>query len=925
MEAQQTIIIEASQQNSVEAPTTSNYSAWTNRIEPTLLRKGDYITLNTSIVSQRGASGQSNIEFTDEYNNATDNLQSNFSLMKIGFYLCNNNVNSCPMPFKYAKRQADNSNPAKKTDGSGRVRTLYDTDRFVEIDGRNVVNNSYLLGVWRDPFRTPSDMTPNDYTCDALSSFENRNPSIKIDGARFAKVGNDFNGWERGNSGSRLGTTADLLTQDIPLHIEKGFKDARSVGQTLTRTLQTTNEPYSSDAEYAVPRSTLYTITPTEDAQTQNNPRFNGYCMKTIGANLQKYDSSVTNPLYNNLCVKKPYRWKYGTQLLSNTYTNPILNNARMNSNYLTIKRYTRTDYPVLLWSSWNVANPTTEAEVENLDNYNFYSPHFTDAQKADEGGDNVLEWSGFVGVMSGYNDYYPEIVDYDDDEEFQHGQMLFKNGLNSYYIYNPPNASHTPTDKNFRAFMDDDNVAFDRITGWSAKNALGSDEWYATGMDLAREVEQADFYTTYQFTEANFFQIPIPYNYFSWQIVGQIGGTSGNKYMYDIVTPPIEEGKTYTISFKTTYVEGSGSSSAYEHAIGIVDRTATFGMSAMNITSDGTYTQKFTATATYAGTNGIMFYYNHGVPYEMVVLVSEFDFAEVSLQGDDEYTITDIFHQPATGTQNTTKIYKMQINSLQLRNEKINITGSSLGGGVFNRQYTPYGNMRGYKSGSNIVAFSGSYNDYPNAVLLLNQDDPNYDYVIFNQYGNKYWRMAEITKFTGGEIVSGTVLGSIVGWYNDCKDPFRTGQQYFNYEGNVWEDRTKPIYDYSSGNDWTNATPGGYSSLRFFPTSGTSTNPDIGYYDGYWTNPLNLPQRVYYRYDPQGDTTAISGTAYYIGDPVPYQRQWSFDINTGLNGTFTQIFTDGSSATYTPSGALTTTYTPPNIQSQVISQTHYP
>ena len=128
MEAQQTIIIEASQLNSVEAPTTSNYSAWTNRVEPTLLRKGDYITLNTSIVSQRGASGASNIEFTEEYNNVTDNLQSNFTLMKIGYYLCNNNVNSCPMPFKYARRQADASNPSEKTDGTGRVRTHYETD-----------------------------------------------------------------------------------------------------------------------------------------------------------------------------------------------------------------------------------------------------------------------------------------------------------------------------------------------------------------------------------------------------------------------------------------------------------------------------------------------------------------------------------------------------------------------------------------------------------------------------------------------------------------------------------------------------------------------------------------------------------------------------------------------------------------------------
>jgi len=931
MDAQQTFIIEASQQNSVEAPTTENYSAWTNRVEPTLLRRGDYISLNTAIVSQRGASGASNIEFTDEYNNDRDNLQSNFTLMKIGYYLCNNNVNSCPMPFKYARRQSNNSNPDKKTDGTGRVRTHYNTDIFKEIDGNQVVNQSYLLGVWNDPFRPKSDQTPNDFTCDALSTFENRNPNIKIDGARYAKVSNLYNGWERNDSGDNQSTMVDLLTQDIPLHIEKGFKDARSVGETLTRTLQTTNEPYSNDAEYAVPQSILYTIAPNETAQKQNNPRFNGYCMKSIGANLQQYNPDASNPLYNNLCVKDPFTWKFGTQLLSNTETNPLNNNGRINTNYMDRREHTNISYPVLLWSAWDQASPVIQDEVLPLAKYTFYSPFFTDPTEAGGEGDNVLEWSGFTGVMSDYNDYYPELYNYDDDTEYTQGTILFKNGLNSYYIYNPPDDNHTPKDPEdedkilrFLTFIDSDNVLFDRVLGYNIKNSLGSEDWFATGEDLARQVEEADFFTTMEFGNSGaddiFYNLTSPYQLYSWIFGGISGGTTGDKTMWNVVVPPIVSGKTYTISFTTENVGSVGTGSSYAHAVGVVDRTADFGMSGMSITADGDYTQKFTATATYTATDGIKFFYTHAVPFNQEILLTKFAFVESSLQDGDEYTIQDIFYQPSSNTQYSTKIYKMTINSLQLRNEKVNITESTIDSG-FNIQYTPVAeNMTAYIAGSDVIAFNASHpNDHQYPVILINQDDPTYDYLIFNKRQTKIWQMVRINKFDGGEIVSGTILGTIDTYSEELKNPYRSNQQYYDFSvGNGWDYETEYVdlelgngatgwntasggggnpyicnnilyqqstisittYSLASGNTYTSTSP--TEEYTFTDTSGTRPNGFKYDYTYQRTNPVS-PNIVYLN---STFVNGLGGNAQYdTGGAAIWTGTWTLTTTGGDNG----------------------------------------
>ncbi len=827
MEAQQTFIIEASQQNSVEAPTTENYSAWTNRVEPTLLRRGDYISLNTAIVSQRGASGASNIEFTDEYNNDTDNLQSNFTLMKIGYYLCNNNVNSCPLPFKYARRQSNGSNPSKKTDGTGRVRTHYDTNIFKEIDGHQVVNNAYLLGQWNDPFIEEETDALTDFTCDALSSFENRNPEIKIDGQRFAKVGNDYNGWARGDTGGGKAVVVDLLTQDIPLHIEKGFKDARSVGETLTRTLQTTNEPYSDDAEYAVPQSTLFTIAPNERAQTQNNPRFNGYCMKSIGANLQKYDSSVVNPLYNNLCVRDPFKWKFGSQLICNTETNLLVNNIRINQDYEDVREFTKIPYPVLLWSTWNQAPPIIEGDVAPLASYDFYSPFFTDAVKSEGEGENVLEWSGFTGVMSDYNDFYAEIYDYDDDETYQTGTMVFKSGSDTYYFYNPPDGNHYPTDPSdgtkklaYLSFRDGDNVSFDRITAWNAKNSLGSDAWNVKGENILRwsNVFAEDFFFSPAGPAAGegeiHFGFELDPNDNTKYVKGTIDvsnlsvSTNGSKNMWGL-NPAIgfEAGKKYKIRFQSTLQNstGGGTSSNYAGSYYIYYRSdgATPVFYQIDEDKNGTDFHEIIWTqgaATGARYDALFINVVNNVSFTEDIKLVNFQLLEADLEEGDIYTITDIFYgsdeDNMDNSRYTTKIYKLRVNNGQLRNEKFDVVGSTLFGGIFNYQYTPVAVMPAYKNGNDIIAFDGvNSGDHDHPVIMLYRDDPNFDYIIYNQYGSKVWRIAQISK-APNDIVSGTTIGTIQGGNEtSLRNPFRSGQQLYDFSvGNTWSGTTKNI-----------------------------------------------------------------------------------------------------------------------------------
>jgi hypothetical protein len=939
MEAQQNFIIEASRQTSIEnnANLQQTNSAWTNRIEPTLLKKGDYVSVNTAIVNQKGASGANNIEFSDQYNDSTSNLQQNFTLLNVGFYLNNNNVNSIPLPYKYLHAQANRTDPTKVANNGGRKRIEYDTDLFKEVDGNQVINNTYGVARWYQIFANDYSSLSN-HTADSLASFSAMNPNIKIDGKRYAKVGNSYVGWNRPDGGGKVSTSVELLTQNIPLHIEKGFKDASSVGQTLTRTLQSTQDPYSSTEVFAIPKSTLATLDANPTAQTQTNPRFNGYCMKTIGANLQPYKDGIlsntegalgNSALYNNLCVEEPYVWEYGSRLLSNVETMRLLNNPNINDDYIGLNPHVGIDYPVLLWSTWIGSNPFDQGAIQSTSDYDFYSPHYTEAVDAGVGetGENVVSWTGFSGVMIDFNDDYGHLAEDIDDDR---GVMLFKDTPTTYKFYVPQTNAFVPTDPDdgtkklaFQAFIDNDSPSFDRILGYSPKNQIESSNWSVLGENII-EWDFTQFLFDLGTNNPNMFQqitdaSGVVADAFSINNSPVVGGTTRTNYMYNFVpyANRIIQGKKYRVSFKLTQVIGADYNT---FQFGLVDRTSSFGFPGIAATADGVYTQEFIATADSSSVANFMFYFKNNISQYPAFLwkVEDFVIYEYDIEVGDKYVLSDIF-TPTTST--TSKMYKMKIDDGQLRSEKVNLVNSTIFGGVFNNQYTAYAKLRAYKSGSDIIAFDGiNANDYDDAVIMLYQDPQlANDYIIYNQYGSKVWRMAEITKYTGNNIQSGDTIGTIVGGNEtSLKNPFRSGQQYYDFSvGNVWENRQRPIYDYASGNDWTNATPGGYSSLRFFPTPGNAGG-NIGYYDGYWANPLNLPQRVYYRYNPQGDTTAISGTAYYPpSDPAPYwERQWSFDINAGANGTFTQVYTNGASATYTPSGALTTTYTPINITS---------
>ncbi len=953
MEAQQNFIIEASRQTSIEnnANLQQTNSAWTNRIEPTLFKKGDYVSVNTAIVNQKGASGANNIEFSDQYNDSTNNIQQNFTLLNVGFYLNNNNVNSIPLPYKYLIANSGRTDPTKVPAYGGRARIQYDTQLFKEIDGNFVINNTYGMARWFNIYANDyASLT--DHTADSLASFSAMNPNIKIDGKRYAKVGNSYVGWNRPDGGGKVSTKVELLTQDIPLHIEKGFKDASSVGQTLTRTLQSTQDPYSTTEVFALPKSTLATLDPNSKAQTQINPRFNGYCMKTIGANLQVYRDDVgisetdgalgNSPLYNNLCVEEPYVWEYGSRLLSNVETMRLLNNPNFNDDYIGLNPHVGIDYPVLLWSTWIGTNPFDQGAIQNTSDYDFYSPHYTQSVPAGAGetGENVVRWTGFSGVMIDYNDDYGHLAE---DIDADRGVMLLKDTATTYRFYVPQTNDFVPEDPSdatkklaFQAFIDNDSPSFDRILGYSPKNQIESSNWSVESEDITRWSNRFDDDFTFLPSVAPgegqlYFNFDLDPNDNTKYVKGTIYmdnlnvGTTGNKYMIGL-SPDIglEADKKYKVRFQTTLQgggTGGGTSSNYAGRYYIYYRNNGASGTQYQIDEDKNgndyheieWTQGLATGARY---DAIYINTFNTLGFTETIKMVNFQILEADLEQGDKYVLSDIF-TPTTAT--TSKMYKMKIDDGQLRSEKVNLENSTIFGGIFNHQYTAYAKLRAYKSGSDIIAFDGiNANDYDDAVIMLYDEDPNFDYIIYNQYGSKVWRVAQITKYTGNNIKSGDTIGTIQGGNEtSLKNPFRSGQQYYDFSvGNVWEDRSKPIYDFASGNDFTNATPGGYSSLRFFPTSGTSTNPSIGYFDGYWANPLNLPQRVYYRYNPQGDTTAISGTAYYTGDPAPYQRQWSFDINTGANGTFTQVFTDGSNATYTPSGALNVSYNPINITS---------
>ncbi len=795
MEATRTFLIEASREGSIESRSgnNSNNSSWTNQLGTGIhLKKGDNIQVSTSIVNMRGANGNDNLEITDGETYTDSGVSSNKTLINVGFYLCHNSINSVTMPYYYTNANGVLYHPHSNTTSRNDA-------------GDNLTNNNYGSFNYANPLRFSGKPLEGNHIRD-WDALRNYNPYKPTDATRHARVGINYNGWVRPEDG-KIDELIDLYTQDVPIEVPIGFQNANAVGEIITNQLRFTQGIYDESSN-PTPSLNFYKRDLGQsgiDDTIVKNPVFSGYCNKVMTANLQPYnDGTERNGLYNNLFVENPFIWKYGSQILSNTDTFNLKYNINIRNDLLDVYDKVNIDYPCFLWCQ------SVGGDVSQTTNYDRYSPHKTKAKDKEEGefGQNVEQIQNFSGTMIDYNDYYGEMLDYTQNE-YQNGQYgVYLSKTNEYYVIHPSDEyliMKDPTDanKNYatKIFTDNDNTNFDRNIIFNRFNNLNNDNWTADKHELFNPktenwiIEGASF-EVYTDDKFDFQYLVIKYRL-----------SSVTSYLYNITENDFNEikiGEEYTVSFKSSTVSGSGS---YPHAIGFIPRSA-YGFNGLTVTSDGTHTTTFTATADYVnGANNFFTFYtpSTGDGSEGIELhITDFSIKRTNLQEGDTYTIDTIFH-PINET--TTKIYEMTINNNNIKNYKVDLSGNTypsttaqqLAGfyGVdYNRRYTPVGKFRVYKTGNFLYASTNyNANNIQESVLLINQDEENYTYWMYNQYGSTLWVCYRTDKFEAGFIENNTSLGEIQSLSFTLKNTYQVGQQYYDFSvGNPWTGTVKNV-----------------------------------------------------------------------------------------------------------------------------------
>ncbi len=922
-----TTILELGRINSVrvqaEGAEADNKNNWTNTFPSLHIKKGTEIQLDSSIINVRGADSNA-IQFDGGQATNTNPINDNECEFEVGFYLNNNGHNSMQLPFTFVKENSGGQSVMSflpdKTENAG-------ADERIKLDYLAADNREYMNNTGN----------ASDLFMAKLQNCKGLNPFCQLNGQKFAKIDRTYTGWERGYDGNGIPIPSThkpkLMIERVPVQFDVGFTAPSAIADNMTLAFQQTNQDIYSEDITAVSFHYYKQDAGKAYNPTIRQPRLNGFCFKSIEANMAIYGSN-THHIYGNLCTEAPYLWKYGSQILSNMETYGLQGHPWFNPNTFadgTAQANLQLSYPCIVWNTL-----IGQSLDPNLTNYSIYSPHREIV--VPNGGDNsILTISEATGNFDTFNDVYRNQY-----ENTNNGAYIFKSGSDFLVCRNSNLVLTDDQGVELRCclFADQTDPNFSNIVGYNRFNAIGGTFNRVTEQLVKIFQNVGEWTSTLGFSPADAYtstdiEPPNPFKSNCFIASNNMAqGTFGNKFTYKWLNQNIIKDVKYQYKFTTRLLPqstGGATSALYEHPILVADRTATFGMPGISVTADGDHESPvWTATADNDSVSAFMIGYSKQLPSGQIVEVSNISFLREDTETDETYTIVDDNNAGGGGFLNTNdfkqnKMYSITQNAsigtynLTLSNNTIPSQGAYVGVD-YNRNYKiiTRGVLLSFNSGV-FQAITTLNGHDPNVALLYNDDDPDYTYWCFQGYSSTTtWTIYRLSKYQGGIPTAGTQIGTIESVGFNVKNLFRNGQQYWNLStGNGWGDNSKPIYDYASGNDFTNVTPGGYSSLRFFNTPGNAGG-NIGAYDGYWANPANLPQRVYYRYNPIGDTTAISGTAYYTLDPVPYQRQWSFDINTGTNGTFTQIFTDGSSATYEPSGALTTTYNPINFTSHI-------
>jgi len=390
MNIQKYYVIEAnrlsSQKVKVSGVDADNKASWNNEIKPILLKKGDQVNLEQSIISQKGANSNS-IEFNGV---GSDTFSDNFVLLETGFYLNHNGTNSMGIPFVDTE-----------DDGVGNYNyrtTKYD---YIRLSTNNSINNKYTSSIFYKYFNFKTYTAAEEYN---IRGCMGANKYQTIDSKKYAKIKSNYLGWYRNQDGIRGNIpSCELELTYTPLSLKQGFLNPQSVADTLTLELNNTlplKSDRTDDKKLFQVRNLQYASNYPEPLLPLTNEinqfQFNGSMNISTTANLftENYLNGVEgqiHPLYQNLYVENPYRYKYGVNLIQDTDTyrlneepnNPASNTADpfFGNNYFATNTHTFTaDYPVFLYSYYR-ETPDIGGNPNNINDYQYYMPYNTSGQ----------------------------------------------------------------------------------------------------------------------------------------------------------------------------------------------------------------------------------------------------------------------------------------------------------------------------------------------------------------------------------------------------------------------------------------------------------------------------------------------------------------------------------------------------------------
>lgn len=784
MNGTQTFILECGRINSVGVSgggeDFDNKSSWTNQTAPILLKQGDNVSLQNVLINVGGADTNS-IQFQGVSTSPTQTIQDNFTLMKVGFYVNHNGIYTASLPLTYQYAAGAPDGYLKIDDNQE------DNNRTNNSQGK-YHNYNYFQGT-----NDQNELTDAGERIARIDKIRSLNPFSPMNGSKFAVIHPDYTGWARSNDGN--GNSEDqvnnikLLEQDIPILLPQGFVSPTGLADLVTNILSYTKSNAVRDPDDIITATAnKYKQDEGDQADKVELKQYavNGYTYKTIKCNLLGDGHKIYG---GGMCVDEPFRWLYGTQILSNAETdNMALNKRYFNQN--NNPDDARVDYPVMVWQRF-IGDDTTDFDLGiegRTGQYSNYSPFTTTIDTSS--GTDILEISGMSSNYSGFNDYF-SITQPDNT-----GMYLAQVSSNSFQaVRNDVMGSGI---SNFGFFVDNDNSNYTDIVAWRRFTTL-SGNWPADEHQIFKTTNVGTGnQNPYQFSGAGagqpsetFFTYTNQNNrtIFMGQDVGGLGFSS-YVYLFNALTADsggIVEGGHYTISFDLEIQQGYSWNNTN---IGVGGNGV--GLSFTTFNSNGSKSVEFDATASSIAANAIAF----GVYYSnlaAVVKVSNISILRDNLNQNDTYAVANVWTNNTTNKEDN-KIYSITKNN-GLSNLQLELTDNT-SHTYFNRTYTVIarGLIANFSNGNFVCSNNLTTHD-PNVAILYNDDETDYTFWIFQTSNPDLWILYRLEKYQGGIPENNTILGAIDGAGIQIKNPSRAGQQYYDFSvGNVWTGSTKNI-----------------------------------------------------------------------------------------------------------------------------------